>query len=87
MSLDETAQKAARSIEKTLSEQGLSKEQKLEILRIISDSLVESVEVAAATHREATVFCCGPEADLAHKIQEEAERKITALIANLQALR
>jgi len=85
--LDETAQNAARSIEKTLADHGLSAEQKLEILKIIGDSLIETIETTAATHREVTAICCGPEADLAHKIQEEAERKIGALIANLQALR
>lgn len=87
MALDETAQSAANSIEKTLADHGLSQEQKLEILSIIGDSLIATVEETTATHREATVFCCGPEADLAHKIQEEVDRKIAALISNLQAMR
>ncbi len=87
MALNETAQKAAQSIEKTLADYGLSQEQKLEILKIIGDSLIETVEKTTATHREATVICCGPEADLAHKIQEEVDRKIAVLISNLQAMR
>ena len=32
-------------------------------------------------------MCCGPEADLAHKIQNEMDRKRDVLIANLMAMR
>ena len=44
-------------------------------------------EEAASEYQEATARCCGPEADLAHKIAEEVERKNRALIANLSAMR
>ncbi len=87
MALTKTAQKAARKIDEVLAEHDLSDEEKATILRIIEKSMIKTIEETASTHHEATVVCCGPEADLAHKIQEEAERKTQALIANLMALR
>lgn len=87
MALIDTAQKAARKIDKALADYDLSEEERAQILKIIEKSMVKSIEETANSHNEATVVCCGPEADLAHKIQEEAERKTQALIANLMALR
>ena len=87
MALDKTAQKAAQKIDNALSDYDLSDEQKLEILRIIEKSILKTVEETSDMHREATAICCGPEADIAHKIAEEAERKKAALIANLSAMR
>ena len=87
MALSKTAQKAARKIEKALSDYPLSSDDKAQILKIIEKSIIQTVEETTESHREATVFCCGPEADLAHKIDEEVQRKVQALIANLMALR
>ena len=87
MALSKTAQKAVRKIDKALGQHNLSDQEKAEILRIIGKSLMKTVEETTETHNAATVFCCGPEADLAHKIEEEVERKKQALIANLMALR
>ncbi len=87
MALDETAQKALQRIEEALGDYSLDDDDKKRILKIINKSLIRTVEHTSAAAREATVQCCGAEADLAHKIQEEYERKIRALIANLQALR
>ena len=87
MALEKTAQKADQKIDDTLADYDLSDDQKLEILKIIEKSIIRTVEETAEAHREATVVCCGPEADLAHKIAEEAERKKQALISNLMAMR
>lgn len=87
MSLEKTALKTADKIDQALSGFDLSEQQKAEILKIVGKSLVKTAEEMTEAHREATVVCCGPEADLAHKIEEEVERKKTALIANLMALR
>ena len=87
MELSKTAQKAVKKIDKALDKHDLSKQEKAEILKIIGKSLMQTVEETTDTHRQAAVFCCGPEADLAHKIEEEVERKKIALIANLKALR
>ena len=87
MALEKTAQKAAKKIDAALTDYDLSKDEKSAILRIIEKSIIRTVEETTDSHREATAICCGPEADLAHKIQEEVERKKEMLIANLMALR
>ncbi len=87
MALIDTAQKAARKIDQALADYDLSEEERTQILKIIENSMVKTIKETADSHNEVTVVCCGPEADLAHKIQEEAERKTQALIANLMALR
>ena len=87
MSLEKTALKAAGKIDAALDDYDLSEQQKAEILNIIGKSLVKTAEEMTEAHHAATVICCGPEADLAHKIEEEVERKKKALISNLMALR
>jgi hypothetical protein len=87
MALSSTAEKAARKIDEALADYDLSDQEKAEILKIIGKSLMQTVEETTDTHNQAMVICCGPEADLAHKIAEEVERKKVALIANLKALR
>ena len=87
MSLDKTAQEAANSISALLAGYGLSDPEKLDILKILEASLIKTVEQTTADNLKAACICCGPEADLAHKIQEEMNRKRDALIANLMALR
>lgn len=87
MALSSTAEKAARKIDEALGNYDLSDQEKAEILKIIGKSLMQTVEETTEASREAAVICCGPEADLAHKIAEEVERKKIALIANLKALR
>ena len=87
MALEKTARKAATKIDAALSDYDLSESEKDAILKIIEKSLIRTVEETTDTHRQATVICCGPEADLAHKIQEEVERKKNLLISNLMALR
>jgi len=87
MSLEKTAVNAAEKIDKALDGHDLSAQQKADILEIVGKSLIKTAEEMTAAHHEATVFCCGPEADLAHKIEAEVERKKQALISNLMALR
>ena len=88
MALSKTADtRAAKKIDKALSNYDLSADEKAEILRIIGKSLEKTVEETSEQHRSATVACCGPDADLAHKIAAEVELKKQALISNLKALR
>ncbi|MCP4488416.1 MAG: hypothetical protein GY820_14005 [Gammaproteobacteria bacterium] len=65
----------------------LSEDELKKISQILESALIKSVERSTESHREATVICCGPEADLAHKIAEEMGLANKALIANLMALR
>lgn len=87
MSLPDKAKKAGDAIFAALSRHELSEAEKAAVFKVLQDMMVATVEKTAQKHSEATVFCCGPEADLAHKIQEEANRKIALLISNLMALR
>ena len=86
MSLRKIADEALNTIDKTTGGE-LSKSQKQEVLKIIEQALADSAESVSATHREVTVICCGPEADLAHKIAEESDLALAALTANLMSLR
>ena len=81
------AKKATDTIIEALSNHELSEDEIGQISKAIQQVMVSTVEKAAQKHSEATVFCCGHEADLAHKIQEEANRKTALLISNLMALR
>ena len=87
MALTKNARKAAQKIDDALADYDLSDSERDAILKIIEKSIVKTVEEAASEYQEATLRCCGPEADLAHKIAEEVERKNRALIANLSAMR
>ena len=87
MALSKTAAKAADKIDKALDNYDLSNAEKAEILKIIGKSLELTVEETTENHQAATVACCGPDADLAHKIEAELELKKVALISNLKALR
>ncbi len=58
-----------------------------DILSIVRQAMLDS---ATRTHRElkeTAVICCGPEADLAHKIQEQMDKKCDVLVTNLMAMR
>lgn len=57
------------------------------ILEIVRKAMIDT---ASRTHREmkdTAIVCCGPEADLAHKIQEQMAKKNTVLVTNLMAMR
>ena len=86
MSLKQLAEETTRALDAAIPAD-LSEVERRKVLDILERALVKSIEEATKTHREATVVCCGPEADLAHKISEEMDRANTALIANLMALR
>ncbi len=57
------------------------------INRIIEEAIVDVVARTSQRCVNAAVRCCGPEADLAHKIAEGIEQAQVALIANLSSLR
>ncbi len=65
----------------------LSGETQAEISRLVDAALLEATGVIHDTSKEAVVFCCGPEADLAHKIQHRMDQQRDMLIANLMAMR
>ena len=86
MSLAKISEETTLALEDALSAD-LSEDEREKISQILEAALIKSVEQATESHHEATVICCGPEADLAHKIAEEMGLANKALIANLMGLR
>ena len=86
MSLEKISKETAFALENAISAD-FSKDERDKISQILKGALIKSVEQATKSHQEATVICCGPEADLAHKIAEEMNLANKALIANLTAMR
>lgn len=85
MHLEELSKRVAQELETSLSND-LPAHQRQEILDIVQRAMLDS---ATRTHRdlkETAVVCCGPEADLAHKIQEQMDNKRDMLVANLKAM-
>lgn len=86
MSLVKISRETTLALENAISAD-LSEDEREKISQILEAAMIKSVEQATESHHEATVICCGPEADLAHKIAEEMGLANKALIANLTALR
>ncbi|GAB4346883.1 MAG: hypothetical protein Kow006_05910 [Gammaproteobacteria bacterium] len=57
------------------------------VREIVEETLIRAVGEAVQNCKEKAVVCCGPEADIAHKISEEVDRARHALIANLTSMR
>jgi hypothetical protein len=55
--------------------------------KIVEEALIVAVNESTAHCNDAVKMCCGPEADLAHKIAEDVERARYALLANLASMR
>jgi len=85
MHTDHNAEKTTASIVAALSSYNLSDNDIQKIKGIIGDSLVGVVNTTTDQHIKSTVRCCGPEADIAHQIQHEANLQKKAIIANLMA--
>ena len=86
MSLKSLVDNAVKDIGKTASKP-LSESDTAAISKIIEKSMVEAVRQSTKSCTTAAVVCCGPEADLAHKITEEVNRAQHVLITNLMAMR
>lgn len=79
---NDTVKEIARTIPNSLTEADTA-----EISRVIEKALVEAVSHSVQNCKAAAVVCCGPEADLAHKIAEEVNRAEDLLITNLMSMR
>ena len=86
MALKHLVENAVTKIGKSVSTP-LTESEITAISKIVEETLVKSVNQSTKRCTEAAVVCCGPEADLAHKIAEEVERTQQLLIANLMAMR
>jgi hypothetical protein len=86
MKLKNLADNAVTEVGKIIPGQ-LSESEVAAISEIIENTLVEAVGETSEHFSETAVICCGPEADLAHKIAEEMGLAQKALIANLMGER
>jgi len=87
MTLKTLADETVVALEQAFPTVSINDEDRRKISRIIEKTLIKTVEQATLTHRRAASVCCGPDADIAHKIGEEMNRANIALTANLMALR
>ena len=86
MELAELSKRVTQELDDALADD-LPAEEREAILKIVRQAMLDA---SSRTHREmkqTAVVCCGPEADLAHKIQEQMDKKRDMLIANLMAMR
>lgn len=85
MNLENLVSRVTEELNTALSD--VPEAERSNILGIVKQAMLDS---ATRTHRdmkETAVVCCGPEADLAHKIQEQMDKKRDMLVANLVAMR
>ncbi|MCP5037533.1 MAG: hypothetical protein GY945_08035 [Rhodobacteraceae bacterium] len=86
MNLEKLSDRVTQELDAILSAD-LPAAEREAILDIVRRAMLDS---ASRTHREmkeTAVVCCGPEADLAHKIKEQMDLKNKVLISNLMAMR
>ena len=86
MSLNDLANNAVQQIRECVSAP-LTESELSSISTIINETLIKTVGQATNNCREAAVICCGPEADIAHKIAHEINQAQKVLITNLTAMR
>ncbi len=86
MNLEKLSKRVTEELDDTLADDLPAKERDA-ILKIVRQAMLDA---SKRTHREmkdTAVVCCGPEADLAHKIQEQMDKKRDMLVANLMSMR
>ena len=86
MNLEKLSNRVTQELDKALSADLPAAEREV-ILDIVRRAMLDSSHRTTREMKETAVVCCGPEADLAHKIQEQMDKKRNMLIANLTALR
>jgi len=86
MNLEKLSNRVAQELDRALSAD-LPAAEREAILDIVRRAMLDSSSRTTREMKETAVICCGPEADLAHKIQEQMDQKRDMLIANLTAMR
>ena len=85
MNLENLTERVTKELDKALSD--LPVNEKVAVLDIVKKAMLDTSHRTHRELKETAVVCCGPEADLAHKIQEQMDQKRDMLIANLSAMR
>ncbi|OOZ44240.1 hypothetical protein [Solemya velum gill symbiont] len=86
MTLESLTNDAVGQIEEVFSKK-LTAQETEKVSKIVEKALIKAVTGVTKHYVDAASLCCGPEADMAHKIKEEVERKKHALFGNLISLR
>lgn len=86
MNLERLSSRVMQELDKALADE-LPEEKREEVLEIVRRAMLDSADRTHRVMKDTAVVCCGPEADLAHKIQEQMAKKREMLIANLNAMR
>ncbi len=86
MNLEKLSNRVTQELETALSDD-LPAAEREAILDIVRRAMLDSAHRTHREMKETAVVCCGPEADLAHKIQEQMDKKRNMLVANLTAMR
>ncbi len=84
MNLEKLSKRVTQELDIALSDLQVS--EKEAILEIVQRAMSDA---SSRTHREmkeTAIVCCGHEADLAHKIQEQMDKKRDMLIVNLSSM-
>jgi hypothetical protein len=85
MNLEKLSNRVTQELDKALSAD-LPAAEREAILDIVRRGMLDASKRTHREMKETAVVCCGPEADLAHKIQEQMDKKRNMLIANLSAM-
>ena len=86
MNLEKLSKRVTQELDTALSADIPSAEREA-ILDIVRQAMLDTSYRTHREMKETAIVCCGPEADLAHKIQEQMDKKRNILIANLTAMR
>jgi hypothetical protein len=86
MELAKLSERVTQELDSALADD-LPAEERDAILKIVRQAMLDASSRTHSELKETAVICCGPEADLAHKIQEQMDKKRDMLIANLMAMR
>ena len=86
MNLAKLTERVTQELDEALADD-LPADEKDAILKIVQQAMLDASHRTHREMKETAVICCGPEADLAHKIQNEMDKKRDMLIANLKSMR
>ena len=86
MNLEKLSDRVTQELDTALSADVPAAERDV-ILEIVRQAMLDASKRTHREMKETAVVCCGAEADLAHKIQEQMDKKRDMLITNLMAMR
>ncbi len=86
MNLEKLSKRVTQELETALADD-LPAGEREAILKIVRQAMLDASHRTHREMKETAVVCCGPEADIAHKIQEQMDKKRDMLIANLMSMR